>query len=81
MIRTCPVLDERMLAGAIRCKVNEHGLIRELKMGMAAWQLAGHVAISILTLVTLALRIEHRITKIETDVSWLKDRYVKSSND
>lgn len=41
-------------------------------MSMAAWQIASHVAITLIAVVTLALRIEHRLTKIETDVSWLK---------
>jgi len=34
-------------------------------------QLASHVAITIVAVVGLALRIEHRLTKIETDVTWL----------
>lgn len=45
------------------------------------WQIAGHVCITVVAVVGLALRIEHRLTKIETDVSWLKDRYTLDEND
>lgn len=31
-----------------------------------------HVAITLAAVVSLALRVEHRLTKIETDVTWLK---------
>lgn len=49
---------------------------------MIEWiQVAGHVITTILDVAYLALRIEHRITKIETDVSWLKERYVNDKND
>ena len=44
-------------------------------------QVVSHVAITLVAVVGLALRIEHRLTKIETDVSWLKDRYVDDKND
>lgn len=37
--------------------------------------------VTIVAVAVLALRIEHRITKIETDVSWLKDRYVNDKDD
>lgn len=30
-----------------------------------------HVAVTLVAVVGLALRLEHRITKIETDVKWL----------
>jgi len=39
---------------------------------MVAIQLAGHVIITLLALAAIAVRIEHRLTKIETDVNWLK---------
>ena len=39
---------------------------------MELLQIAGHVCITIIAVVGLALRIEHRLTKIETDISWLK---------
>ena len=48
---------------------------------MAFLQIAGHVVITIVAVVGLALRIEHRLTRIETDVSWLKERYVDDKND
>lgn len=39
---------------------------------MMEWiQLGTHAFITILAVAGLALRIEHRLTKIETDVSWL----------
>lgn len=37
------------------------------------WQIAGHLAITLVAVVSLAVRIEHRLTKIETDISWLKN--------
>lgn len=49
-------------------------------MGMAAWQLASHAAITLIAVVTLALRIEHRITKVETDVTWIKLNINKHCN-
>lgn len=49
---------------------------------MMIWiQVASHVTVTIIAVAALALRIEHRITKIETDVSWLKDRYVNDKDD
>ena len=38
----------------------------------AAAQIIGHVCITLIAVVGLALRLEHRLTKIETDVAWLK---------
>ena len=38
------------------------------------FQIASHVVITIVAVVGLALRIEHRLTKIEMDVTWLKGR-------
>lgn len=35
-------------------------------------QIASHVLITLLALFAIANRIEHRLTKIETDVTWLK---------
>lgn len=35
-------------------------------------QIAGHIVITVIAVAALALRIEHRLTKIETDISWLK---------
>lgn len=39
---------------------------------MEYWQVASHVVITIIAVVGLALRQEHRLTKIETDVTWIK---------
>jgi len=41
-----------------------------------AAQIAGHIVITLVALFSLAVRIEHRLTKIETDVAWLKDSHV-----
>lgn len=41
-------------------------------MMMVLWQIGSHVVITLIAVVALALRIEHRLTKIETDVTWLK---------
>lgn len=48
---------------------------------MVFWQIASHVVITLVAVVSLALRVEHRLTKIETDMSWLKDRYVLDQDD
>ena len=39
---------------------------------MALIQIISHVCITLAAVVALALRLEHRLTKIETDVTWLK---------
>lgn len=39
---------------------------------MALIQIISHVCITLTAVVALALRLEHRLTKIETDVTWLK---------
>lgn len=47
-------------------------------------QVLGHICITIVAVVGLALRLEHRLTKIETDVSWLKkniDIFCKGDSD
>jgi hypothetical protein len=44
-------------------------------------QTVGHVVITLAALFGLALRIEHRLTKIETDVSWLKQNIDGFKND
>lgn len=36
-------------------------------------QMAGHIGITLVAVIGLALRIEHRLTKIETDIGWLKE--------
>jgi len=36
--------------------------------------LLGHIGVTAVALVTMVLRIEHRLTKIETDISWIKDK-------
>lgn len=35
--------------------------------------LISHGFVTIIALVSLAIRLEHRLTKIETDLSWLKE--------
>jgi len=35
-------------------------------------EIIGHVAITLIAVVGLALRTERRLTRIETDVTWLK---------
>lgn len=52
----------------------------EIKMMIVFIQVAGHVAITLVAVVSLALRIEHRLTKIETDVKWLKESYVSDQD-
>lgn len=37
-------------------------------------QIFSHAVITLIAVVALALRLEHRLTKIETDVTWLKTR-------
>ncbi len=41
-------------------------------MAMIAIQLAGHLLITVTAVVAVAVRIEHRLTIIETDMKWLK---------
>jgi hypothetical protein len=43
-------------------------------------QIVSHVAITLVAVVSLALRIEHRLTKIETDVTWLKKNVNNNCN-
>lgn len=38
---------------------------------MAMLQIVSHVVITLIAVAALAIRIEHRLTKIETDVAWL----------
>ena len=39
-----------------------------------AIMLASHLAITLIAVFSVAIRNEHRLTKIETDVTWLKDK-------
>lgn len=43
-------------------------------MPVQAIYLITHGIVTIFALVGLAMRLEHRLTKIETDVSWIKQR-------
>lgn len=36
------------------------------------WQIGAHILVTLVAVVGVAVRMEHRLTKIETDVSWLK---------
>ena len=40
-----------------------------------------HLVITLGAVFAIAIRNEHRLTKIETDVSWLKDRLDDSKED
>lgn len=35
-------------------------------------EIAGHVLITLTAVIAIAIRIEHRLTIIETDMKWLK---------
>lgn len=41
-------------------------------------QIAIHAVVTIAAIATIAVRLEHRLTKIETDVTWLKE-YAKNN--
>ena len=41
---------------------------------MVFLQFAGQVVITLAAVGVMALRLEHRLTKIETDISWIKSR-------
>lgn len=43
-------------------------------MQLQAIYLISHGFVTIIALVGLAIRLEHRLTKIEIDVSWIKQR-------
>ena len=43
---------------------------------MVAIETIGHVVITLLAVVALAIRIEHRLTIIETDMKWLKQNAI-----
>lgn len=43
---------------------------------MEYWQVISHVGITVIAMVGLAFRIEHRLTKIETDVNWIKQMWL-----
>lgn len=40
---------------------------------MITVEMIGHVLITLVAVTGLAVRIEHRITKIETDTKWIKE--------
>ncbi len=40
---------------------------------MVAIEMVGHLVITLTAVVALAIRIEHRLTIIETDMKWLKN--------
>jgi len=37
-----------------------------------------HICVTLVALGAVALRVEHRLTKIETDVTWLKETLEKN---
>ena len=48
-------------------------------MMVEAVLLGCHLVITLGAVFAIAIRNEHRLTKIETDVSWLKDRFGEDS--
>ena len=47
---------------------------------MITMQLIGHAVITVTAVVTLWIRIEHRLTVIETDMKWLKRNALTECN-
>jgi len=47
---------------------------------MVAIQIAVQMIITVLAVTALAIRIEHRLTKIETDLRWVKETVDKKFN-
>lgn len=47
-------------------------------MGMIAIEIAGHVLITLTAVIAIAIRIEHRLTIIETDMKWVKNTLDKT---
>ncbi|MCK4794559.1 MAG: hypothetical protein KAV87_63100 [Desulfobacteraceae bacterium] len=45
-------------------------------MGMIAIEIVGHVLITLTAVIAIAIRIEHRLTIIETDMKWIKQNAV-----
>lgn len=49
---------------------------------MLQWiYIAAHGTVTIMGLFGFWIKLEHRLTKIETDMSWLKDKYDQCEND
>lgn len=65
-------MDELKALLPIRCMPAIAGLIFGALNVYNVIYLAGHAAITLIAVVGLCLRLEHRLTKIETDLTWLK---------
>ena len=65
-------MDERRASLPIRCGRLFLWPVFEAITMMMMWQIVSHVVITLIAVAALAIRIEHRLTKIETDVAWLK---------
>jgi len=64
-------MDERRASLPIRCGRLFLWPVFEAITMMMMWQIVSHVVITLIAVAALAVRIEHRLTKIETDVTWL----------
>ncbi|HUS72052.1 MAG TPA: hypothetical protein VMY06_03225 [Sedimentisphaerales bacterium] len=47
---------------------------------MATIQIIGHIVITVIAVFGLGIRLEHRLTKIETDTKWMKETIDKKFN-
>lgn len=56
-----------------------------VEFDMVLIQIFAHIGVTVLAVAAIAVRLEHRLTKIETDVTWLKkyaqDNCKRSSED
>ena len=64
-------MDERRASLPIRCGRLFLWPVFEAITMMMMWQIVSHVVITLIAVAALAIRIEHRLTKIEMDVTWL----------
>jgi len=74
-------MDERSPANAIRSTALWNGLIIEVLMMLQWIYLASHGVVTVIGLFGFWIKLEHRLTKIETDVAWLKDSYANAQDD
>ena len=66
------MLDERKALLPIWSMPSIDGLIIEVPKMVEAIYLAGHVAVTVIAVFGVCIKLEHRLTKIETDLTWLK---------
>jgi len=52
------------------------GVVKEEKAGkiVVGIEIIGHIIITVLAVTALTVKLEHRLTKIETDVEWIKQK-------